>query len=246
MTSLQLHDKGGAMSYRWQQISEAVSAAIASGQYRRGNRLPTETELAERFGVNRHTVRRALRDLRDKGVVQSRQGAGVFVVGQPRTYRLGTRTRFSQNLDSRGHGLGMTVLAMEKRRASDSERATLGIADSGSAIVTVAHGVRFLEDQPISLFRSLIPTSLAPGFADALRNCESITKALAACGIEDYTRKSTHLTAVAADPIQARHLECRSGSPLLRSDAIDILADGRVIEIGTSWFRGDSIRLVVD
>ena len=246
VTSLQLHDKGRDMPYRWQQISAAVSAAIASGEYQRGNRLPTETALAERFGVNRHTVRRALKDLRDKGVVQSRQGAGVFVLGQPRAYRLGTRTRFSQSLDSRGHGLGMTVLALETRRASDSERAAFDIAERDPLIVTVAYGIRLLEDQPISLFRSLIPTAIAPGFAEALTDCGSVTRALAACGIADYTRKSTHLTAVAADPIQARHLECRSGTPLLQSDAVDILADGRVIEVGTSWFRGDSIRLVVD
>ena len=234
------------MPYRWQQISVAVSTAIASGEYQRGNRLPTETALAERFGVNRHTVRRALKDLRDKGVVQSRQGAGVFVLGQPRAYRLGTRTRFSQSLDSRGHGLGMTVLAMETRRASDSERAAFDIAERDPLIVTVAYGIRLLEDQPISLFQSLIPTAIAPGFADALADFGSVTKALAACGIADYTRKSTHVTAVAADPMQARHLECRSGAPLLQSDAIDILADGRVIEVGTSWFKGDSIRLVVD
>ena len=69
---------------------------------------------------------------------------------------------------------------------------------------------------------------------------------LAACGIPDYTRRSTSLTAVAASAAQARHLECRRGDPLLRSDAVNVTPDGRVVEVGTSWFRGDSIRLAVD
>ena len=87
---------------------------------------------------------------------------------------------------------------------------------------------------------------MAPDFPEALRQNGSITRALAACGIPDYTRKTTSLTAVAADAAQSRHLECRRGDPLLRSDAVNVTPAGRVIEVGTSWFRGDSIRLVVD
>ena len=234
------------MAYRWQQISQTISHSIATGEYRRGSRLPTEAELAERFGVNRHTVRRALGELRDEGVLQSRQGAGVFVIGQPRAYRLGTRTRLSQNLDKQGQGLTMTLLAVEKRRASDSERAQFGSHAGRGLTVTAVHGIRLLEGQPVSLFHSLIPITLAPDFGEELKGCRSVTKALEACGIADYTRRSTHLTAVAADPIQAHHLECRGGDPLLRSDSVNILADGSVIEVGTTWFRGDSIRLVVD
>ena len=178
--------------------------------------------------------------------MQSRQGAGVFVTGQPRVYRLGKRTRLSQDLDRQGQGLTMTLLAVERRRASDGERSRFGAAGRPSLMVTVIHGIRLLEGQPVSLFHSLVPIDLAPAFGEELKKCRSVTKALEACGIADYTRKSTHLTAVAADPIQANHLECRGGDPLLRSDSVNILADGSVIEVGTTWFRGDSIRLVVE
>ena len=153
------------MGYRWQQISKTISNAIASGEYRRGGRLPTEAALAERFGVNRHTVRRALKELRDQGILQSRQGAGVFVTGQPRVYRLGKRTRLSQNLDRQGQGLTMTLLAVERRRASDGERSRFGAAGRPSLMVTVIHGIRLLEGQPVSLFHSLVPIDLAPPLA---------------------------------------------------------------------------------
>jgi len=234
------------MSHRWQEISETLHEAIASGRYPRGSRLPTEAELADSFAVNRHTVRRALKGLRDAGLVKARQGSGVFVTGQPRTYRLSKRTRFSQSLEGQGQELSMSILGIEQRRASAGERDRFDLADRRVLMVHAALGTRSLDGQPVALFRSLIPTTLAPALPEALHQTRSITRALAAAGIPDYTRRSTSLTAVAASATQARHLECRTGDPLLRSDAVNVTPDGRVVEVGTSWLRGDSIRLVID
>ena len=234
------------MAYRWQDIADSLREAIGAGQYPRGSRLPTEAELANSFAVNRHTVRRALKSLRDLGLVEPRQGAGVFITGQPRAYRLSTRTRFSQSLESQGQDLAMEIIGIEERRASAGEQKDFGWTDRRQLMLYAMLGTRSIDGQPVSVFRTLIPISLAPGFAEALRHTASITRALAACGIPDYTRKSTSLTAVTADAAQARHLQCRPGAPLLRSDAVNVLADGRVIELGATWFRGDSIRLVVD
>jgi GntR family phosphonate transport system transcriptional regulator len=236
----------GTMSHRWQEISETLREAMASGRYPRGSRLPTEAKLADSFAVNRHTVRRALKALRDTGLVEPRQGSGVFVTGQPRTYRLSKRTRFSQSLEGQGQNLAMTVLGIEQRRASAGERQRFGVADRRVLMVHAALGVRSLDGQPVALFRSLIPTAMVPAFPEMLHQTGSITRALAACGIPDYTRSSTSLTAVAASAAQARHLECRRDDPLLQSDAVNITPDERVVEVGTSWFRGDSIRLVID
>lgn len=234
------------MSYRWQEILETLKLAIASGRYPRGSRLPTEAELASSFAVNRHTVRRALQMLRDDGLVEPRQGAGVFVTGQPRTYRLGRRARFSQSLEGQGRGLAMSLLGIEQRRTSTDELERFDMAGKRAFTVHAAFGIRMLEGQPVALFYNLVPAGLVPDFPEALRQNGSITRALAACGIPDYTRKSTSLTAVAADAAQSRHLQCRRGDPLLRSDAVNVTPEGRVIEVGTSWFRGDSIRLVVE
>lgn len=234
------------MAYRWQDIQETLKLAIASGRYPRGSRLPTEAELANSFAVNRHTVRRALKALRADGLVEPRQGSGVFVSSRPRTYRLGERPRFSQSLEGQGRGLAMSILGIEQRRASTSETERFGMSSEGAVMVHAVLGIRLLEGQPVALFRNLIPAALAPEFPEALRQNGSITRALSACGIPDYTRRSTSLTAVAADATQSRHLQCKAGDPLLRSDAVNVTPDGRVIEVGTSWFRGDSIRLVVE
>jgi GntR family phosphonate transport system transcriptional regulator len=53
----------------WREIEEALSSDIAAGIYPAGGRLPVETDLADRFGVNRHTVRQALAALQERGAI---------------------------------------------------------------------------------------------------------------------------------------------------------------------------------
>ena len=73
-------DEAGEPLYR--KVVGALRSDIQSGAYPVGALLPTEAELRARFGVSRHTVREALRQLRDEGLVTSRQGAGTSVVRQ--------------------------------------------------------------------------------------------------------------------------------------------------------------------
>ena len=86
----------------WKAIAETLGEEIAKGHYRTGDKLPTEAELAARFGVNRHTVRHALSALNERGIVRSRRGAGVFVQSAPVDYPLGKRVRFHQNIQATG------------------------------------------------------------------------------------------------------------------------------------------------
>ena len=61
----------------WRQIADALRDEIASGVLAAGERMPTEAELALRFGVNRHTLRRALAALAADGLVRADQGRGM-------------------------------------------------------------------------------------------------------------------------------------------------------------------------
>ncbi|HEX7200561.1 MAG TPA: GntR family transcriptional regulator, partial [Dongiaceae bacterium] len=63
----------------WRQIAESLSADVKAGRVKPGERLATELELAERFAVNRHTVRRAMAALADQGLLRIDQGRGTFV-----------------------------------------------------------------------------------------------------------------------------------------------------------------------
>ncbi|MCP4385272.1 MAG: GntR family transcriptional regulator, partial [Hyphomicrobiales bacterium] len=80
----------------WRQIADILRGGILAGQWSEGAALPTESALAERFGVNRHTVRRAVATLATEGLVRSDQGRGTFVLEARLSYPIGRRTRFSE------------------------------------------------------------------------------------------------------------------------------------------------------
>jgi GntR family transcriptional regulator, transcriptional repressor for pyruvate dehydrogenase complex len=65
------------------QVSRMISDEILAGRFRGGDRLPTERELAETFGVSRNVIREAIARLTFEGAVEPRQGSGVFVLGNP-------------------------------------------------------------------------------------------------------------------------------------------------------------------
>lgn len=70
------------------RVAAAIAAEIADGRLHEGDRLPTETVLAARFGVSRSVVREAIAGLRSDGLLRSRQGLGTFVVSQRETATL--------------------------------------------------------------------------------------------------------------------------------------------------------------
>ena len=231
-----------ARSALWREIAGTLADEIGRGHAAAGERLPTEAELAARFGVNRHTVRHALADLATRGLVHARRGAGVFVTGRPVEYPLGRRVRFHQTLEAQGQVPSREYTRIETRAADTSEATLLCIA-TGDA-VHIVEGVSGADGHPLAAFRSVFPGWLTD-LPDALRGGASITAALAACGIADYTRASTRLTAKSAKPMLALRLRIAEGAPILRSEAVNIDASGRVVEHGTTWFAGDRVTLTV-
>ena len=87
---------------RYQEIAAKLEQELRQ-HYRCGDYLPAEQQLAARFEVNRHTLRRAIDQLVEKGWVQRRQGVGVLVLMRPFDYPLNAQARFSQNLLDQGY-----------------------------------------------------------------------------------------------------------------------------------------------
>lgn len=228
----------------WTAIAEDLRASIAAGRYRDGMQLPTEADLSARFGVNRHTVRRALAELGAEGLVISRRGAGVFVAGKPPLdYAIGRRVRFHANLAQAGRVSGREVLSLGERHADAAEAAALQIAEGD--LVHVREGVSFADDQALAVYRSVFPVARLPGIGAALARAISITETLAECGVADYVRVETRLTAKRATAFQALHLRIREGDPILRAISINADANGIPVEYGHTWFAGDRVTLTV-
>jgi GntR family phosphonate transport system transcriptional regulator len=228
----------------WTAINDTLNTEIAQGHYRPGDRLPTEAQLADRFGVNRHTVRRALSALAEDGTVHARRGAGVFVTHRPTDYPIGRRVRFHQNLAASGHVPDKRVLHLATRAADEREAEALQLA--GGAEVQVFEGLSSADGQPVALFRSVFPAARFARMLEALRDEPSVTAAFRAHGLMDYTRASTRITAKTASPTQALHLRLDPGAPLLRAVSVNVDPAGAPVEYGRTWFAGDRVTLSMD
>lgn len=228
----------------WKSIAIALTADIAEARYKTGDQLPTEAQLAAKFGVNRHTVRRALAEMADQGLVHARRGAGVFVAARPTDYPLGRRVRFHQNVAAGGQTPTKKLLALDIRAADTREAEALDLAPGDR--VLVYDGLSLADGATIALFRSSFPADRFPGLRDALSETRSVTRALARCGVEDYTRLHTRITAKLANATQALHLRIAEGAPILRTVGVNVDADGQPVEYGRTWFAGDRVTLTVD
>src|SRR5215475_4027606 len=88
----------------WRQVADGIERDIADGRFAAGERLPAEMEIAETYRVNRHTVRRALATLAERGLVRAERGSGTYVEATRRiAYPLRSRTRFSEIIGAGGH-----------------------------------------------------------------------------------------------------------------------------------------------
>ncbi|WP_170405088.1 phosphonate metabolism transcriptional regulator PhnF [Ruegeria arenilitoris] len=228
----------------WKTIALALTADIAEGRFATGDRLPTEAQLAATHGVNRHTVRRALAELARQGLVHPRRGAGVFVSAAATDYPIGKRVRYHRNISASGKIPGKRVLFLITRAADKTEAEALALAPGDP--VHVYDGLSLADGQPIAVFQSVFPAARLPDLPEALAQNGSVTRALRHCGVADYTRISTRLTARAADAIQARHLHLIEGAPVLHSVGINADPQGHPVEYGKTVFAGERVTLTLD
>ncbi|MFC4059359.1 GntR family transcriptional regulator [Planomonospora corallina] len=126
------------------QVAEIIRQRVVSGAIRPGSAVPSESELRSEFGIARTTARRAIRVLRDEGLVHTVQGEGTFV-GPPDASRRGDRSisvyrQIAQELIGR-----ITRGDLKPRRAIPSE-ATL-VEQYGAARETVRHAIALLREQ---------------------------------------------------------------------------------------------------
>lgn len=228
----------------WQGIADTLRGDISEGRYTIGDKLPTEAALAERFGVNRHTVRHAVSKLVAESLLRTRRGSGVFVAATPTDYPIGRRVRFNENLLAAGHRPEKRALHIARRAATKGEATALNI--SNGADICAYHGLSLSDGHPMAIFESLFPLDRLPGIASAFETTTSVTEALRQVGVPDYARATTRLTATAATATQALHLQVAEGDPLLKSTSVNVAEGVGPVEYGRTFFAGDRVTLTLE
>lgn len=228
----------------WRQIADGLEAEIRAGALAAGAQLPTEAALAARFGVNRHTVRRALAVLAERGLVRATQGRGTFVEAPRLAYPIGPRTRFSEIVSRAGREAWGDLIASAEVAAEAEIAADLGLPPGAPVLDLLT--LHRADGTPISTARTCLPLPRFAGFDRAYAALGSITRAYAEFGVSDYTRLSTRIGARLAAAEEAARLDLAPGRVLISLASVNADAAGIRIQATRGLFVADRVELVVE
>jgi GntR family transcriptional regulator len=230
-------------SSRYLEIADALRQSIRRGEYDIGARLPSESDLAARWSVSRGTVRQAAALLASEGLIGSQQGARRVVLRQERRQSFEQLNSFAQWAQAMGSEASSLILSRTTRAATVDEASRLGI-EQGSEVLYVLR-LRRLDGDPVLVERTAYTDWVAPAVRALPDDCVSIMNSIAeSAGI--IARYGEHLIdAVAAGSEDARLLEVRRGSPLLRQRYLTYTAAGRPIEWTDDRYRAGSVAFSV-
>jgi GntR family transcriptional regulator, phosphonate transport system regulatory protein len=228
----------------WRQVADGIERGIAEGQFVAGEQLPGEIEIAETYRVNRHTVRRALATLADRGLVRAERGSGTYVEAPKLAYPLRSRTRFSEIVGTNGREPRGQLIEASQGPATRELARQLGLK-TGAPLIRI-DALRLADRTPICIGTTWLS---AERFADAGRIYErlrSMTKLLAHYGVRDYRRSSTRVTATIVEAADAMRLELALGRPILVVDSTDVEADGKPLLTTRARFAAERVEFVVE
>ena len=228
----------------WRRVADHIERAIADGTYPAGTRLPGETEVADRFDVNRHTVRRALAVLAARGLVRAERGSGTYVQAKRIPYPIGTRTRFSEIVGANGREAGGRLIASAVEAAGDALARRLAIKPGAPLIRLEA--LRQADRVPVCIGTSWLPADRFPDAARVYAARRSMTATLAHFGVRDYRRKSTQLGAALADAGDAMWLRLTPGRPVVVVDSVDVDVDGTPVLTTRARFAAERVEFVIE
>ncbi|MCW5744637.1 MAG: phosphonate metabolism transcriptional regulator PhnF [Alphaproteobacteria bacterium] len=229
---------------RWRQIADTLSSEIGAGKWQPGDRLPGEYALAERFGVNRHTLRQAVSHLENEGQLRAEQGRGIFVPDPPIHYAVTPRTRYSDNV-GRAHRRPSRRLLKTAEIPADAAIAAALQVPVESTLVWL-ETLSLADERPVGIVSHYFLKARVPDIAEAFQAERSITAALRRCGVADYKRRTTRISAQLISAADARVLGVRRGRAVLVTDSINIEPDGRPIDFGYGRMLGDIMTFVVE
>jgi GntR family phosphonate transport system transcriptional regulator len=228
----------------WRRIADSLRREIGGPGFPPGARLPTEAALSARFGVNRHTVRRALEALTRGGLIRVEHGRGSFVAEDVLDYIVGPRTRFTEWIRRHNKEPSGKVLRLEQVPADAVVASGLGVTAGDS--VALLERLGFADETPVSLARHFFPIGRLPGILEALAATSRITDALASVGVADYVRQVTRVSARPPTAVEVGLLRTARDRPVLVTENVNTGPGGAVVEFSIGCYPTPRVQIVFE
>ncbi|MGH8823495.1 MAG: GntR family transcriptional regulator [Jiangellaceae bacterium] len=214
------------------QVAQHLEQLIESGAYPAGTRLDNEIVLAERLGLSRPTMRRAIEYLVDRGLLVRRRGVGTQVV-QPKVRRPVELSSLYDDLRAAGREPRTEVLSFAVEQPSEAVADALGLAP-GVEVYAIER-LRFTGDEPLVIMHNHVPVGPVRLDAESLRT-RGLYDLLRSAGVTLKIAKQT-IGGRAAASAEARLLNEKTGAPLLTMSRTTYDDTGRAVEYGSHLYR---------
>ena len=223
----------------YRQLQQHLENQISNGQLKPGQQLPPEDELIDRHDVSRTTVRRAVQELLQQGLVEIRRGKGTFVKPPKIIQELSGLTGFVEDMVELGLRPSAQVLEKVVVPATEEVAGKLDL-EPGAEVFRIKR-IRSAEDVPISLDETYLPLAIGQRVAEEDLEIYPIFSLLE----EKYkillSEAEYRLGAVLIDPVMAEPLGMEPRDPILLIERTSYSTDHRPVDYEKLYYRGDKI-----
>lgn len=233
------------------QLGALLARHIRSGRFRPGERIPSEREICETYGVSRTTVRQTIGALVAAGLLVRVPAKGTFVAGHRIEQDLTRVVRFSEAVSAAGYTPSSRLLGIHTLPAPPDAAKALGLPP-GEPVVVV-NMLSLGDGMPLAFYRIHLPQETGAPTARALLAAEAegrVTFGLVlehvhrVSGLEPAQVVQTYEAAAASEEI-ARHLDVVEGAPIVASARTVLTASGAPITYDDAYYRGDRYRFTI-
>lgn len=227
----------------YEQIKDLLRARILDGSYQPHQQMPSESEMMASFNVSRITVRQALNDLQNEGLIFRIHGKGTFV-SKPKAFQdLGRLQGFGEAMRQMGYETFSRVLSIRNVVPTAHVQDKLKLPKRSR--VTELQRVRFLNREPISLDVTYVPAAIGARLAKEDLAARDIFVILE----NDYGLSLGHadlqIGSTLADETLATQLKVEEGSPVLVIERTTHTVAGDPIDYERLYYRGDAFQYKV-
>lgn len=202
----------------YRQIKQRLLAEIGEGTYVEGGLLPTESQLCDIYGVSRITVRRAISELQDEGVLEKRPGKGTFVSVQRIVTSLVKLNGFTETYSALGADPHNQLLSIETLPADEATSLALALPLL-TPVLLVRRLIRTRKG-PITIDQSYFEHERFPGLAHELRDDVSLYGLLRQKFGLEVVHSKRHINVRLAGQLDRQMLGCNLGEPLFDMEKI--------------------------
>ncbi len=223
------------------QVENLIKKYIESGNWKGGQKIPSEQELCKMFDVSRNTVRKAISDLIEEGILYIEHGKGTFVPHKMFNHPSERLLGFSEEMKRKSVSPSSKILKSGLINAPSFVKEVL----KDNKVFNLKR-VRFADKKPIAIEDAYLPAGKFPSLLDNFTEKSSLYETLKRkFGVQPYYATET-IEADLPDKAEAKLLQITKNRPILRIERRSFIKSGEIIEFVKAAYRADIYRITLN